>query len=848
MSCSARRFAEVFALTGALGGVLASAAPSAHAQGIPSGTTAELRAPELLDRAQAEYPEQARSAGLEASVGLRLTIDAEGNVTDATVTEAAGHGFDEAAQEAARRFRFAPALRGGRPVQARLHFLYRFTLPVAPAAEEPSVESAPEQPAASAQPAVATEFASEAPREQSAPQPVDVQVRGKLNEAERVQQSAEAVTVVDLKKAQQQTVDMGEVLARTQGVSVRRYGGLGSNARISMNGLYDDQIRLFLDGVPLELAGYPFGIENVPVNLVDRIEVFRGVVPVRFGADALGGAINLVSDQRYQNHLAASYQVGSFGVHRSSVNGRYRDRATGLFVGGAAFVDQAKNNYPIDVKVSDERGRLSEVTVPRFHDGYAAAGGSIEVGVVGRVWAKRLILRGFISGYGKELQNNLVMTVPYGEVHYGETVVGTTASYEVELRPNVGLELVANYSHRTSDFVDTSRWVYDWYGRRIRERRVPGEMSSDATDQTEWQHSGFGRATATWRITPQHIVRASLSPTYTTRTGDDHVQADPNARDPLTAKRNLFTFVSGVEYETNFFAERLSNILFVKDYYYSVTAEDPLPGGVFKPRDSNTHTQGVGDSLRFRFNPWFYAKASYEYATRLPRPDEVFGNAALIHANLALEPEVSHNANIGPRFELRRTSIGDFTLDVNGFLRDSDKLIVLLGNDRYYTYQNVYRARGLGVENAVNWTSIGRYVGLVGTLTWQDVRNASDEGTFKGSKGDRIPNRPYLFASWGAHLRFANLPGPDDSVEPFYNGRYVHGFYRGWESQGLSQFKQVIDAQVTHDIGVSWIVSRDVARVTSTFEIDNVTDAKVYDNFGMQRPGRGIYVKVSGEI
>jgi hypothetical protein len=66
---------------------------------------------------------------------------------------------------------------------------------------------------------------------------------------------------------------------------------------------------------------------------------------------------------------------------------------------------------------------------------------------------------------------------------------------------------------------------------------------------------------------------------------------------------------------------------------------------------------------------------------RLPRPDEVFGSAALIQANLELEPEVSHNANLGPRVELRRTSLGDFTRDVNAFVRESDELIMLLGNE-----------------------------------------------------------------------------------------------------------------------------------------------------------------------
>jgi hypothetical protein len=220
----------------------------------------------------------------------------------------------------------------------------------------------------------------------------------------------------------------------------------------------------------------------------------------------------------------------------------------------------------------------------------------------------------------------------------------------------------------------------------------------------------------------------------------------------------------------------------------------------------------VGDALRFRFTPWLYAKASYEFATRLPRPDEVFGDGVLVLANLELEPEVSHNANVGPRLELTRSPIGDVTLDINAFLRESDKLIVLLGNDRFFSFQNVYKARGVGLENALGWTSPGHYVNLDGTLTWQSVRNASNEGTFGDFEGDRIPNRPYLFASWGARLHFAGLPGADDAIEPFYSGRYVHAFYRGWESQGLREFKQVVDAQVTHALGASWLFNSDVIR------------------------------------
>lgn len=441
---------------------------------------------------------------------------------------------------------------------------------------------------------------------------------------------------------------------------------------------------------------------------------------------------------------------------------------------------------------------------------------------------------------------------------------GATLRYDQPLLPNLELELVGNYAHRIIDFVDRAQWVYDWFGQRIRERRVAGEIESKPTDQTLWQHSGLGRATLAWSVVPEHVLRLSVSPTYTTRSGDERIQADPTARDPLTARRELFTFVSGLEYELNAFprqgapraaSERqtgtdylLQNVIFVKDYVYRASSEEVLPGGIFRPLSRDSHSVGVGDSVRLRFTDWLFAKASYEYATRLPRPDEVFGNGVLIAPNLELEPEVSHNANLGPRLELRRSPIGDLTVDLNGFWRESDRLIVLLGNDRFFTYQNVYRARSLGIEGSIAWVSPGRYVTIDGSTTFQDVRNVSSEGTFGDFNGDRIPNRPWLFASWGARLRFAGLLHRGDELEPFYVGRYVHEFFRGWESQGLREFKQVVDAQLTHGLGITYSLRTDLARISTTFEVQNLTDAAVFDFFGVQRPGRAFFLKLTGEI
>src|SRR5688572_10377010 len=88
-----------------------------------------IEAPALLKPVEASYPPEAQARRLEARVVLALVIDAQGAVTEATVTEPAGHGFDEAALEAVRRFRFVPAKRAGQPMASRILYAYEFRLP-----------------------------------------------------------------------------------------------------------------------------------------------------------------------------------------------------------------------------------------------------------------------------------------------------------------------------------------------------------------------------------------------------------------------------------------------------------------------------------------------------------------------------------------------------------------------------------------------------------------------------------------------------------------------------------------------------------------------------------------------
>ena len=437
----------------------------------------------------------------------------------------------------------------------------------------------------------------------------------------------------------------------------------------------------------------------------------------------------------------------------------------------------------------------------------------------------------------------------YGEVRSSETIRGLTARYDVALLPNVDLELLGSYAHRAIEYTDAAKWVYDWFGRRVNRRRTSAEANEEPEDNREWEQGMFARGALAWTLSTGHVLRAVISPHLTRRTGDELIQATPTAFDPLVAKNQLLTLVSGLEYESSFLGERLSNVAFVKDYVYETRTSEPQQATEhFVDLNISVHRLGFGDSLRYRFAPWLLAKASYELATRLPEPDEVFGDAQQSAPNLRLQPETSHNANVGPRFELNRSAIGQLAVDVNAFLRETDQQIILLGGETRSIHQNVYGASSRGLEGSTTWSAVRRMVNLEATLTWQDLRNTSNEGVFADFEGDPIPNRPHLFGSWGAGVQVGKLVGTGEQVELFYSGRYVHEFFRSWESAGVRSSKQLIAAQTTHDAGVTWSVKNRYARVASTLEVDNFTDAKVYDEFGVQRPGRAVYLKVSGEL
>lgn len=114
----------------------------------------------------------------------------------------------------------------------------------------------------------------------------------------RVKRSAFNAVAVDTEELQNSTKNLSDALSKLPGMKLREAGGVGSDTQLMLDGFSGKHVKVFIDGVPQEGVGSSFGLNNIPVNFAERIEVYKGVVPVGFGTDALGGVINIVTNKK----------------------------------------------------------------------------------------------------------------------------------------------------------------------------------------------------------------------------------------------------------------------------------------------------------------------------------------------------------------------------------------------------------------------------------------------------------------------------------------------------------------------------------------------------------------------
>ena len=670
------------------------------------------------------------------------------------------------------------------------------------------------------------------------------------NGVTRLKRSAFNAVALDTKALQNSTQTLSEALAQAPGKKIRESGGVGSDMQLMMDGFTGKHIKIFIDGVPQEGVGSSFGLNNIPVNYAERIEVYKGVVPVGFGTDAIGGVINIITKKnRNKWFLDASYSYGSFNTHKSYVNFGQTFRS-GLTYEINVFQNYSDNNYYVDTPVKDfTTGAINKKKiehVKRFHDTYHNEAVIGKIGFVDKKWADRLMFGFTYSHMYKDIQTGVRQEVVFGGKYRKGYSIMPSLDYRKRDFFVRGLDVVltANYNKNMTNNVDTSSYEYNWRGE-MRPLRMPGEQSYQNTrsDNNNWN----GTLTANYRIGKAHTFTFNHVINAFRRSNQSLLNEDSEANAiPKETRKNI----SGLSYRL-MPTEHWNLSVFGK--YYNQFIAGPVATSSAQDdyiRTTNSvSAMGYGAAGTYFILKSLQAKLSYEKAYRLPTNEEMFGDEDLETGDISLRPENSDNVNLNLSYN---ETFGKHSVYVEGGLiyRNTKDYIQrnisdLSGGKYGATYVNHGRVETKGYNISVrygfaNWVSVG------GNFTQMNVRDnvkTVTSGTNQESLtyGARMPNLPYQFANSDVTFYWRNLWKKGNTLSVTYDNLYMHSFPLYSEAVG-SESEFVVPTQFSHNLTLSYGIQN--GRYNISFECRNLTNEKLYDNFSLQKAGRAFYGKV----
>lgn len=171
------------------------------------------------------------------------------------------------------------------------------------------------------------------------------------------------VTVIRPEEYKGEQKDLPDLLKMVPGVHVREVNGKGQYTVVTVRGSTAAQVGVFVDGVMTNLGGdAAVDISTIPVKNVERIEVYRGYIPARFGGTFIGGVINVVTKKPTKANISAELGKASFGGKSASLEVVSPLASGSLLVGlnyEAAKGDFPYHNYSMDSDIARASYRKS---------------------------------------------------------------------------------------------------------------------------------------------------------------------------------------------------------------------------------------------------------------------------------------------------------------------------------------------------------------------------------------------------------------------------------------------------------------------------------------------------------
>ena len=666
-------------------------------------------------------------------------------------------------------------------------------------------------------------------------------------EAEQAKQAkkAEAVVTIDAAEMQNTSKTVSKAINSASGVKVRKSGGMGSEGKVNIRGMEGKNIKVLVNGVPVETQGN-LGLDDIPIDQIADIEVYKGYVPARFATDGAGGAINIITKKRPANSVDASYSFSSFNSHKASVTASHLIGSivghAGLEVGVSGYFNHSDNDYEFTSPyMKSSTGK--DTTIVRDHDHYTSYNVQAFANLM-NAWFDQVSLGASYGAFDKEIQgdaNRIVETKNEG-YNFGATFGLDKRNIFVN-DLNFGNHFSFGYSE--NKVIDTSRvHCRNWFTCDTAKKNV-GELSTMGLPKlrTVQAHDFNDLLNLDYQFIRNQFIYWNTLFRYHKEDPEDDFGTKMLGFNTAGYPGKTVSVTTGLSLEDNFFDSRLQNLLGFKFHYLKADISNTSTSRLQKATvESNDYTDfGYDESLMFRIVKPLAVKGSYQHAVRLPTPDELFGDGVRVSAATNLKPEEADNFNVGLSLDLQEIPlVARFRFDGDVFYSYYKNRIHYMSTSQMSVpYFNMNPIRGWGYEGDVK-LDVNEWILLGTNWTFQDLRNI-DYNAKQGILEDAIiPNIPRFFMNYLAEFHMGDVINKNDFVKFWWAANYTDEYYYGWKISSRQSRK--IEASFTQDLGIEYSVWDN--KLAWSFEVDNFMDEIVYDKYGESKPGRTFATKI----
>jgi len=610
--------------------------------------------------------------------------------------------------------------------------------------------------------------------------------------------------VIEKQQLEQAGSSLAEVVATESGVQFKQSGGLGTHSSVSLRGASSEQVNVYLDGILLnEASGGAVNLSDIELMQAERVEVYKGTVPVQLGNTAIGGAINITTARATGAAVTSLLTgVGSFGSSRASVAfrgpvnllpGNLFDEQT--VVGSISF-RQSANDFPF---LNDNGTRFNNSDDRKEH----------------RRNGQTRSLSGFLKtghrlGGRYKLEHALQMyDRSQGVANWRNTATGAAQldSDNIQWRSTLRHQAVS----------DGWSSLWEVTGSVKNELFDDRNGSIGNTSQIIDSDTSVVGARGYWE---KINSTSSLSLSLRLRGEEFESLGRLNQVNSTNAKRlrSDFSVQANRYFNSGSSLVSASAVGFAVDDNYAIEN--------FQQARADYATSALLPQLGFShtLTDRWQVLGNASLQKRVPSFFELFGSQGLFVGNSSLVTETSRNFDLGIAWNSSPRHALDGVFSVTYFHSDRDDLIVRTYNAQGVgNSQNLSRARARGVELSGNaaWNS---GLSLGASVTFQDTENRS---RLRGQTGKQLPGEA---ATDGA-------------------------LTAGWKNKDWKlEYEFKINADRFYDTG-NFLVAADqrlhslsVSRYWQDWRVDvelnNLTNQNYEDYNGYPRPGRAGFISV----